>query len=146
MAAAGALLLSACGAAVGVGGDRATYLATTRIRTDSEAAVRQAVEEVFRADGFAVDSRTGRSISFSKVGGRSAEIAWTTVGNPNPVMIRPTVSWRPDGPGAVWVGVRVEITQQSTAFGETVRRPIMTGRSAYSGLLRQVRVRVERGG
>ncbi|WP_193214985.1 hypothetical protein [Luteolibacter marinus] len=142
---AASLLLAACGASVGVGGG-VDNLATVEVKTNSMPAVARAVEEVFRAEGFSVISRSEQSLSFTKRGGRSADIAWKTVGNDNPVMIRPTVRWRNDGPGRVWVGCQVEVAQQSDAFGETVREPLAVGKSAYHGLLKQVKQRVERGG
>ena len=140
-----ALLVSGCGAAVGVGGGGADNLASTKVKTSSTDAVRSAVMSVFKAEGFAVLSQSSRSITFSKAGGRSADIMWTTINNPNPVMIRPTVSWRPEGAGEVWVGCEVEIAQQDTSFGETVRQPMLVGKSAYNDLLRKVKQRVEGG-
>lgn len=140
-----ALLVAGCGPAVGVGGRGANDLASTRIRTTSTGAVRSAVLEVFKEEGFTVVSRSSQSITFTIPGGRRAEIMWSTINNPNPVMIRATVTWRPDGPGWVWVGCQVQVTQENTAFGETVRQPRLVGMSAYNELLRRVRRRVEQG-
>jgi hypothetical protein len=139
------LVLSGCGAAVGAGNGGVDNLATTRIRTDSPDAIRRAVIDVFKADEFTVLSQTSDSVTFSKRGGRTAEIAWTTIGNPNPVMIRPTVRWRQTGPSQFTVNCRVEIVQQSTVRGEIIRQPMMMGSSAYNRMLRQVRRQVEAG-
>lgn len=139
------LVLSGCGAAVGVGGGGVDNLATTRIRTDSSDSIRRAVITVFKADEFSVHSQGADSITFIKRGGRSADIAWTTVNNPNPVMIRPTVRWRKTGDSLFTVTCRVEIVQQSTVRGEIVREPMVMGTSAYNGMLRQVRRKVESG-
>lgn len=145
LAGLGCLLFSGCGAAVGVGGGGVDNLASTRIRTDSSDAIRQSVLDVFKADQFSVQSQGSESITFIKRGGRSAEIAWTTVGNPNPVMIRPTVQWRQTGKSEFTVTCRVEVVQQSTVRGEIVREPMMMGSSAYGRMLRQVRRQVETG-
>ncbi len=141
----GILLLSGCGAAVGAGGIGVDNLASTRIRTGSSEAIRQSVLEVFQAQGFSVNSEGPESITFSKLGGRTAEIAWTTIGNPNPVMIRPTVRWRKTGNSEFTVTCRVEVVQQSTVRGEIIREPMMMGKSAYNRMLRDVRRRVEGG-
>lgn len=140
-----AILLAGCGPAVGVGGRGANDLASTRIRTTSSRAVESAVLEVFRAEGFTVVSRSSQSIVFTIPGGRRSEIMWSTINNPNPVMIRATVTWRPDGAAFYWVGCQVQVTQKNTAFGETVRQPRLVGMSAYNDLLRRVRRRVEQG-
>lgn len=140
----GALVLSACGAAVGVGSGAVDNTASTQVKTQSPAAVRKAVLEVFGAQGFNVRSESANSITFSKIGGRSADIAWSTVGNSNPVKIRPTVTWRPSG-REMWVGCRVEVAQQSTVYGETVRQPLAMGKAAYNSMLRDVKRKVERG-
>jgi hypothetical protein len=142
----GCLLLSGCGAAVGVGSGGVDNLASTRIRTDSSDAIRRAVLVVFKADEFSVHSQGPETITFSKRGGRSAEIAWTTISNPNPVMIRPTVRWRKTESSEFTVTCRVEIVQQSTVRGEIVREPMMMGTSAYGRMLREVRRQVEAGG
>jgi hypothetical protein len=141
----GCLVLSGCGAAVGVGGGGVDNLVSTRIRTDSSEAIRQSVLEVFKAQEFSVHSQGPETITFSKRGGRTAEIAWTTIANPNPVMIRPTVRWRKTGDSEFTVTCRVEVVQQSTVRGEITRQPMMMGKSAYSRMLRDVRRRVEGG-
>jgi hypothetical protein len=141
----GCLVLSGCGAAVGVGGGGVDNLVSTRIRTDSSEAIRQSVLEVFKAQEFSVHSQGPETITFSKRGGRTAEIAWTTIANPNPVMIRPTVRWRKTGDSEFTVTCRVEVVQQSTVRGEITREPMMMGKSAYSRMLRDVRRRVEGG-
>lgn len=140
-----AVLLSACGASVGVGNNSMDHLASARIRTTSSTAINSAVSHVFQSDGFAIISRTDRSITFSKLGGRSADIAWKTIGNANPVRIQPTVTWRPDGTGITWVGCTVHVVQQSDTFGNTVRQPILAGKAAYASLLNQVKQEVENG-
>jgi hypothetical protein len=144
--AAVASLASGCGSAVGVGDSPAVDgLASTQIQTSSLSAVNSAVIAVFKEQGFSPISQSERSVTFSKRGGRSADIMWTTINNPNPVMIHPTVSWRLDGSGKVWVGCRVEVAQKSTAFGETTRQPMLVGKSAYHELLQKVKQQVERG-
>lgn len=143
MAVLGCLVFSGCGAAVGVGSGAVDSLASTRVRTDSPEAIRQAVLAVFKAEGFAVHSQGPDMITFSIRGGRTAEMAWTTIGNPNPVMIRPTVRWRKTGDSQFTVTCRVEVVQQSTVRGETIREPMMMGKSAYNRMLREVRRRVE---
>jgi len=144
--AAAIVSLTGCGSSVGVGNNGVNNLASTRIKTTSSSAVRQATEIVFRNEGFDVISNSGNSISFSKVGGRSADIAWKTIGNDNPVLIQPTVTWHLDGSSKTWVGCSVEVVQRSTAFGNTVRQPVLAGKAAYSGLLSKVKQRVEKGG
>ena len=138
------VILSSCGAAVGVGSSGVDSLASTRIRTTSSSAVNRAVLEVFKGQGFEVYSKSSQSITFSKAGGRSADIAWSTTANPNPVMIRPTVSWSSSG-GVTLVTCEVEVAQQSTVFGETVRQPLLVGKSAYNRLLGDVKGKVEAG-
>jgi hypothetical protein len=145
LAGIGAAVLSGCGAAVGVGGGGVDSLASTRVRATSPEPVRRAVVEVFRAQDFTVLEQGADRITFQKRGGRSAEIAWTTIDNPNPVMIRPTVRWRKSGTGEFTVACEVEVAQQSTVAGETVRRPMVVGKSAYQGMLREVKQRVEAG-
>jgi len=108
--------------------------------------VQRAVLRVFRGQGFAVLSQSSNSITFSKRGGRSADIAWKTLANDNPVMIRPTVSWEPGSSGEVWLRCDVEVAQQSTVEGETVRNPLLAGKAAYNKMLREVRQQVEEGG
>jgi hypothetical protein len=143
LAGLGCLVLSGCGAAVGVGGGGVDSLASTRIRTDSPDAIRRAVLVVFKAEEFSVHSQAPDSITFSKRGGRTAEIAWTTISNPNPVMIRPTVRWRQTGSSQFTVTCRVEVVQQSTVSGEIVRQPMVMGSSAYNRMLREVRRQAE---
>lgn len=128
---------------MGVGNERANSLASTRVKTNSSAAVEKAVLAVFQDEGFRVRSQSSRSVTFSKPGGSSAAAAWSTIGNPNPVMIRPTVAWRASGDAEMLVTCQVEVAQQSTVFGETVRQPTWLGSSAYNALLKDVKRRVE---
>lgn len=144
LAGLGLLLLAGCGATVGGGGLGVDNLASTRIRTDSSEAIRRSALAVFEAQGFSVHSAEPESITFSKLGGRTAEIAWTTIGNPNPVMIRPTVRWRRTGNSEFTVTCRVEVVQQSTVRGDIIRQPMLMGKSAYGRMLRDVRREVER--
>lgn len=139
-----ALLVAGCGQSMGVSGGRSNDLASTRIRTTSSSAVRAAVLSVFKEEGFAVVSESRQSITFSIEGGRRADIMWSSINNPNPVMIQPTVTWRNIGPGEILVECRVEVTQRMTAFGETSRRPMLAGKTAYNNMLRRVRQRVEK--
>ena len=128
---------------MGVGNERTDSLASTRVKTNSPAAVQKAVLAVFQEQGFNLLSQTSRSATFSKPGGRSADATWSTIGNPNPVMIRPTVAWRASGDAEMLVTCQVEVAQQSTVFGETVRQPTWLGSSAYNALLKDVKRRVE---
>ncbi|MCH7224831.1 hypothetical protein [Haloferula sp. A504] len=137
------LLLAGCGGAVGVGGPGSDSLAKVTVKQASPASIRPATVAVFREQGFSVRSETSSSVTFEKVGGRQAEIAWKTVGNPNPVIIRPTVSWSPMGADQVRLMCDVEIAQESTVYGETVRQPMLAGKSSYSGLLKEIKRRVE---
>jgi hypothetical protein len=140
-----ALLVAGCGQSMGVSGGRSNDLASTRIQTNSASSVRSAVLSVFKEEGFAVVSESKQSITFSIEGGRRADIMWSTINNPNPVMIQPTVTWRSLGSGEMLVECRVEVTQRMTAFGETSRKPMLAGKTAYNNLLRRVRQRVEKG-
>jgi hypothetical protein len=119
-------------------------LASTSVKTHSPADVRPAVLDVFREQGFNVLSEGSQSVTFSKPGGRSADLAWSTTANQNPVMIRPTVRWRAAGSGEMLVTCQVEVAQQSTVYGETVRQPYLMGKSAYNGMLKDVKRRVEK--
>ncbi|MFK7849546.1 MAG: hypothetical protein AB8D78_01095 [Akkermansiaceae bacterium] len=138
------LIFSSCGASVGIGSGGVENLASTRVKTNSSSAVERAVLDVFQDQGFSVISKGSQSVSFSKRGGRSADIAWSTMNNPNPVMIRPTVGWRASSEGEMLVTCQVEVAQQSTVYGETVRQPLMVGKAAYNGMLKDVKRRVER--
>lgn len=120
-------------------------LAATTIRTTSSESVRRSVLAVFQAQGFSVLSQAPEIITFSKRGSRSDEMAWTTINNPNPVMIRPTVRWRSTGGSEFTVTCRVEVAQESTIDGETVREPKMMGKSTYNKMLGEVKQRVEGG-
>ena len=130
---------------MGVGNEKSDSLASTLVKTNSPAAVQKAVLAVFQEQGFIVLSQTSRAVTFSKPGGRSADAAWSTIGNPNPVMIRPTVAWRESGGTEMFVTCQVEVAQQSTVFGETARQPTWLGSSAYNALLKDVKRRVEKG-
>jgi hypothetical protein len=90
-----------------------------------------------------VISSEGESYVFSKKGGRSADIMWTTMANPNPVMIRPIVKWQPSGFDEILVTCQVQIVQQSNVQGSVVRQPLLMGKSAYGKLLKDVRNRAE---
>ena len=138
------IALVACGGAVGVGSGAVDNLASTRVKTNSSDAVNKAVLTVFHEKGFKILSQRSQSIIFIKAGGRSADIAWSTINNPNPVMIRPTVAWRSTGTGEMILTCQVDVVQRDTSFGETVRQPIMMGKSAYGGMLNDVKRRVER--
>ena len=65
-----------------------------------------------------------------------------TVIEKNPVYIRPTVDIVPMSSG-FRLGCRVFVTQQSTAFGETVRQPLAAGRAGYQRMLNDIRKRAE---
>jgi hypothetical protein len=139
------LVLVGCGAAVGAGGGGGgvSNLASVRVKSTSSELVQQAVFNVFTGDGFEVISSEGQSYAFSKQGGRSADIMWSTMANPNPVMIHPTVKWQPSGSDEILVTCQVQIIQQSTVQGSVVRQPLLMGKSAYNKLLKDVRNRAE---
>ena len=139
-----AMLFSGCRSMMGVGNGNS--LAVVTVKKSSMEKVRAATLEVFREDGFAKASETAASMSFAKQGGRSAEIAWKTVGNSNPIIIRPTVRWSQAGGGEIRVSCNVEVTQASTVYGETVREPVLAGKGAYRSLLKEVKRRAEAGG
>ena len=130
---------------MGVGNERSDSPASTRVKTNSSAAVKQAVLSVFQEQGFRLLSQTSQSATFSKVGGRSADATWSTIGNPNPVMIRPYVAWRASSATEMFVTCDVEVAQESTVFGENTRQPTWLGSSAYNSLLKDVKRRVEKG-
>lgn len=138
------LLSVGCRSMMGVG--NGSSLASVTVRNASIEDVRASTYQVFREDGFDKFSEAPGSMSFAKRGGRSSEIAWKTVGNSNPVMIRPTVRWRQVGDEEIRLSCSVEVTQASTAFGETVREPMLAGKSAYRGMLNDVRRRAEASG
>lgn len=135
---------SSCGSATGVGSPRAGEFAAVMVRSDNEPIVRQAIRAVFTDAGFQYDVSTASSLEFRKRGNRSAEIAWTTINNPNPVWIRPSVGISRTGDG-FRLTCDVYVTQASTTWGETVRQPLLAGRSGYQRLLNDVRKRVEKG-
>lgn len=137
-------LLVSCGSSVGVGGSGS--LASVTVENSSVARVRAATLGVFTEEGFDKRSETPAAIEFEKDGGRSAEIAWKTVGNSNPVMIRPTVRWSDAGAGTLLLRCEVEVAQQSTVYGETLREPAWVGKGAYQNLLKEVKRRAEAGG
>ena len=59
-------------------------------------------------------------------------------------MTQPSVTWRSDGQ-EVWIGCQVEVVQKSNVFGDTVRKPLLMGKSAYHSMLNDVKRKVERG-
>ena len=119
-------------------------IASTKVKTSSSSTVNKAVLNVFQGQGFKVISRSSQSITFIKAGGRSTDIAWTTINNPNPVMIRPTVAWRSSGSAEMVLTCQVDVVQKDTSFGETVRQPVLMGKAAYGGMLKDVKRQVER--
>lgn len=135
------LALTSCGATVA---GEAPPLASAKVSTHSSAAIEKAVLWAFREKGFRVSSRGPQTIGFVKSGGRGAEWAWSTIDNPNPVTIHPTVSWQRTGDGEFRVVCQVDIAQQSTAFGETTRQPQILGKLTYYRLLQEVKQDVER--
>jgi hypothetical protein len=148
LAAASLLVLpamhSSCGSAMGVGPARKGEYSSVLIRSSDEPAVRQAVNAVFTEAGFIPDGTTSRSMSFRKRGNRSAEVAWSTLANPNPVWIRPTVTLFRTNDG-FRLTCDAYVTQARTTFGEEVRQPLVAGRTGYQRMLNDVRKRVEKG-
>ena len=142
MGAAFSLLLTSCGTTAGVGPTSGNFAATT-IKNTNRAAVDRAVVDVFTGDGFRLVSRTSDSFTFQKWGGKSTQIVygdWFSDG----VVVSPEVNVASIGSGAYRVGCNVTMMEEDV-FGELEQKwkPVLIGKSAYKGLLRQVRDRAQ---
>ena len=136
------LLLTGCGTTAGVGPTSSNFASTT-IKNTSRAAVDQAVIEVFTGDGFQLISKNSDGFTFRKWGGKSTQIVygdWFSDG----VAVTPTVTVAPAGSGTFKVGCNVTMMEEDV-FGELEEKwnPVLIGKSAYNGLLRQVRDRAQ---
>ena len=142
IAALSSLLLAGCGTTAGVGPTTSNFAATT-IKNTNRAAVDQAVLAVFVGDGFQLVSQSSNTFTFRKWGGKSTQVVygdWFTDG----VAVSPTVNVTPVGQGAYRVGCNVTMMERDV-FGELEEKwnPVLIGKSAYKGLLRQVRDRAQ---
>ena len=145
MGAALCLLLVGCGTTAGVGPTSGSFASTT-IKNTNRTAVDQAVTNVFTGDGFQLISKTSDGFTFRKQGGKSTQIVygdWFTDG----VAVSPKVSVTPAGPATYKVGCNVTMMEENV-FGELEEKwnPVLIGKSAYNGLLRQVRDRAQNAG
>ncbi len=136
------LLLTGCGTTAGVGPTSGSFASTT-IKNTNRAAVDQAVIDVFTGDGFQLISKNSDGFTFRKWGGKSTQIVygdWFTDG----VAVSPKVSVTPIGPDTYKVGCNVTMMEEDV-FGELEEKwnPVLIGKSAYNGLLRQVRDRAQ---
>jgi hypothetical protein len=136
------LVLSSC-STVGLGSSGAGEYAGTSIKSSNLPLIRQTTVAVFAEKGFHLDgSAEYGTISFAKTGSRSAQAAWGSNFNENPVMVRPEVQITALGPKTQLI-CNVYMTQQSTVFGENSKKPYLMGKAGYSSILSTIRRRVE---
>ncbi|MFC7339040.1 hypothetical protein ACFQY0_17735 [Haloferula chungangensis] len=134
--------LSSC-STVGLGPSGAGEYSGTTINSSNLALIRQTTVAVFAEKGFRLDgSADYGTIRFVKEGTRSAQIAWGSNMNDNPVMVRPEVQINSLGPKTQLI-CNVYMTQESTVYGENVKQPHLTGKAGYSSILSTIRKRVE---
>ena len=134
--------LSSCGHTVGLNSGHSSDYASTRIKSTDHALIRSTTIQGFQEAGFTVSPSKGSTLFFSKQGTRSAQIAWGSNLNGNPVFIRPEVVMQKQ-PTETRLVCNVFITQQSTVYGEDVKQPHLVGKSGYERLMRDIRKRVE---
>lgn len=128
---------------VGLGPSGAGEYAGTTINSSNLPLIRQTTVAVFAEKGFRLDgSADYGTIRFVKTGSRSAQAAWGSNLNDNPVMIRPEVQINPLGSKTQLI-CNVYMTQQSTVFGEDSKKPHLMGKAGYSSMLTSIRSRVE---
>lgn len=138
-----AFLNSSC-STVGLGPSGAGQYAGTTINSANLPLIRQTTVAVFAEKGFQLDgSAEYGTIRFVKTGSRSAQAAWGSNFNSNPVMIRPEVQISSLGPKTQLI-CNVYLTQQSEVFGEDVKKPHLAGKAGYSSILNTIRSRVEK--
>ena len=135
-------LLLSCGGAVGLNDGRSNDYASTKVKSIDHELIRSTTAQVFREAGFSAEPSRGNVMHFSKVGARSAQIAWGSNLNDNPVIFRPEVRMQ-KYPAETRLVCNVYITQQSDVFGENVKQPHLVGKSGYERLMRDIRKRVE---
>jgi hypothetical protein len=134
--------LNSC-STVGLGPSGAGEYSGTTINSSNLPLIRKTTVAVFAEKGFRLDgSADYGTIRFVKPGTRSAQIAWGSNMNDNPVMVRPEVQITALGPKTQLV-CNVYMTQESTVYGENVKQPHLTGKAGYSSLLSTIRKRVE---
>lgn len=136
------LLLASCGHTVGLNSGNTSDYASTKIKSTNHALIRATTLQVFQEAGFTPSLSPGDTLYFSKQGTRSAQIAWGSNLNDNPVYIRPEVAMQ-KYPAETRLVCNVFITQASTVYGENVRQPHLAGKSGYERLMRDIRKRVE---
>lgn len=135
-------LLVSCGSTVGLGSETSGNYASTQIKSSNLSLIRSTTTAVFRENGFDSSGGTSSALFFRKTGSRSAQIAWGSNLNDNPVMIEPEVKISPRGAETLLV-CNVFMVQQSTVYGENVKQPHLVGKSGYERLLSDIRKRVE---
>jgi hypothetical protein len=135
------LFFASCGrSAVGLGGPPDS-LTSIQVNSTDLARTQQVTRQVFAGEGFQEIDSSASTISFAKQGDRAARLAWGGWGDE--VMIKPEVSIRRAGSG-IRLDCDLFIATVSEAFGETSRRkPWRAGRSAYHGVLKEIKKRVE---
>ena len=134
--------LNSC-STVGLGPSGAGEYSGTTINSSNLPLIRKTTVDVFAEKGFRLDgSADYGTIRFVKPGTRSAQIAWGSNFNDNPVMVRPEVQITALGPKTQLV-CNVYMTQESTVYGENVKQPHLTGKAGYSSMLSTIRKRVE---
>lgn len=135
--------LNSC-STVGLGPSGAGEYSGTTIKSSNMALIRKTTVAVFAEKGFRLDgSAEYGTIRFAKTGSRSAQIAWGSNMNSNPVMVRPEVQITALGPKTQLI-CNVYMTQQSEVFGEDVKQPHLAGKAGYSSMLSTIRSRVEK--
>ncbi len=138
-----AIVLSSCGASVGLGGTGATSdsLASVSVNSTDLAKAKRVTRQVFSEEGFRETGTSSNTILFTKVGGRSARLAWG--GWYDEVMINPEVLVMP-GASGIRIDCDLYITNYSEAFGESsARKPWRAGRSAYRSVLKRIKKQIE---
>lgn len=135
-------LLTSCGNSVGLGSETTGNYALTKIKSSNQSLIRSTTKSVFEESGFRMMHGTSSTLSFQKMGNRSAQAAWGHNFNSNPVMIEPEVRISPRGPNTLLL-CDVYIVQESTAFGSNVKQPHLVGKAGYERMLSRIRKRVE---
>lgn len=135
-------LLTSCGSSVGLGSETGGNYASTKIKSSNQSLIRSTTVAVFQEAGFSSAGGAGSTLYFEKVGSRSAQIAWGSNLNDNPVIISPEIRISPRGPETVLV-CNVFMVQQSTVYGENSKQPHLMGKSGYNSMLSTIRKRVE---
>ena len=136
------LALSSC-STVGLGPSGAGEYSGTTIDSSNLPLIRKTTVAVFAEKGFQLDGSADYGIiRFVKQGSGSAQAAWGSNLNRNPVMVRPEVRITPLGPKTQLI-CNVYMTQESEVFGEDSKKPHLLGKAGYSSLMSTIRKRVE---